>query len=338
MKFKGENKMSLCKFCDANHLELRHEVRKIVIKKIKVEYNHKFYYCPELEEEFEEGDLIDQNLNAARDAYREKVGLLTSEEIKKIRDKFSLSQKDLAVLLEMGEVSITRIETKSIQDKTTDDSIRRIEEDPVFLINKLEKSKEKLGKKYDVIKSKINLNEEIHKYNEKIITVYYSELINNKTLVGNTELSLDKIENMIIYFLSNCKNVYKTKLNKLLWYTDFLNFKESNQSISGLAYRHLPFGAVPIAIDEILKTLNSIQIEEKENLEVGYTYFEISTEKSFNPDCFTSKEILNLEKISNKFKNIGNKKISDQMHQEKAYKDTKDREYIDYKFAKYLNI
>ena len=86
MNIEGENKMPLCKFCDENHLELRHETKKVTLKGIEVEYDHKFFYCPDLEEEFEEGDLIDENLNAARNAYRKKVSLLTSDEIKAIKE------------------------------------------------------------------------------------------------------------------------------------------------------------------------------------------------------------------------------------------------------------
>lgn len=338
MNIEGENKMPLCKFCDENHLELRHETKKVTLKGIEVEYDHKFFYCPDLEEEFEEGDLIDENLNAARNAYRKKVSLLTSDEIKAIRDRFSLSQKDLAVLLEMGEVSITRIETKLIQDKTTDDTIRRLVEDPIFLLNKLEKAKDKLGKKYSVIKSKINLSEELIVYNKRIISVYYNELEKAKEFIGNVELSYEKIENMIIFFLSKCEKVYKTKLNKLLWYSDFLNYKETNLSISGLAYAHKPFGAVPVAIDEILSVLPDIKIEEKENEEAEYTYFEISTTKEFNASYFNATELLSLEKIAKEFKTIGNRKISEKMHEEKAYVETKDKEYINYDFAKYLKI
>lgn len=338
MSIEGENKMPLCKFCDENHLELRHETKRVTLKGIEVEYDHKFFYCPDLEEEFEEGDLIDENLNAARNAYRKKVGLLTSDEIKAIRDRFSLSQKDLAILLSMGEVSITRIETKVIQDKTTDDTIKRIEDDPVFLLHSLESNREKLGKKYNVIKNKLNPTEEAFKYNDKIIEVYYSEVMKKENLVGNSKLSLKKIENMIIFFLLNCNTVYKTKLNKLLWFADFFNYKKFNFSISGLAYQHKPLGAVPVAINEILNSLEHIQVEEKENLDYGSVYFEISTTKKFDSSYFTEEELSSLEKIAQEFKTIGNRQISDIMHEEKAYIETKDKEYINYEFSKYLKI
>lgn len=325
-----------CKFCDEEHLEIRTEMREVEIKGKTISYEAQYYFCPEMDEEFEEGDLININLNRARDAYRKEVGLLTIGDIVEIREKFSLSQKDLAILLGMGEVTITRIESKIIQDKSTDDSIRRIAEDPLFLLEKLELNREKLGKKYNVIKSLLNQKEEVSIYLKRILNIYYMELSKDKNLTGNTDLNLKKIENMILYFLETCNNVYKTKLNKLMWYADFRNYQKNETSISGLVYNHRPFGAVPVGIDEMLKCFESIEIEEKENEDMGYTYFQINPLKKPELSIFTPEELKTLESISNKFKNYGNRKISDYMHLEKAYIDTMDNEKIEYHFAREL--
>ncbi|MGL6168716.1 MAG: type II TA system antitoxin MqsA family protein [Fusobacteriaceae bacterium] len=325
-----------CKFCDEEHLEIRTEMREVEIKGKTISYGAQYYFCPEMDEEFEEGDLININLNKARDAYRKEVGLLTIGDIVEIREKFSLSQKDLALLLGMGEVSITRIENKIIQDKSTDDSIKRIAEDPLFLLQKLELNREKLGKKYHVIKSLLNQKEEVSIYLKRILNIYYMELSKDKNLTGNTNLNLKKIENMILYFLETCNNVYKTKLNKLMWYADFRNYQKNETSISGLVYTHKPFGAVPVGIDEMLKCFESIAIEEKENENMGYTYFQINPLKKPELSVFTPEELKTLENISNKFKNYGNRKISDYMHLEKAYIATVDNDKIEYHFAKEL--
>ncbi|MGL4569080.1 MAG: type II TA system antitoxin MqsA family protein [Fusobacteriaceae bacterium] len=322
-----------CKFCDEEHLEIRTEMREVEIKGKTISYRAQYYFCPEMDEEFEEGELININLNRARDAYRKEVGLLTIGDIVEIREKFSLSQKDLAILLGMGEVTITRIESKIIQDKSTDDSIRRIAEDPLFLMQKLELNKEKLGKKYSAVKALLDIDEEVYIYLKKILDIYYMDLSQDSLKTGNRDLSLNKAENMILYFLTHCKNVYKTKLNKLMWFADFLNYKLKGSSISGLAYTHMPFGAVPVGIDEMLRCFKSINIEEKENEEIGYTFYEITALKKFNKKLFSPEELEVLNKVSDKFKSFGNKQISDYMHQEEAYIKTSDKQNIDYTFA-----
>ena len=56
------------------------------------------------------GELWNINLINSLDAYRIKKDLLTSKEIKDIRKKYDLTQSELAYLLNLGEVTITRYE------------------------------------------------------------------------------------------------------------------------------------------------------------------------------------------------------------------------------------
>lgn len=328
-----------CDLCGEKHLEIKKEKIKIIIKGEEIEYEKEVYYCPELDEKFEDGELLNTNLNNGRDAYRKKVGLLTISDIVSIRKEFNLSQRDLAIILGMGEATISRIESKVIQDKSTDDSIRRIKEDPAFLLEKLENNREKLENNYFKIKNTLNYNADIGVYFKKIIEIAYYELEDNMNLVGNTKLNLEKIENMIIYFLNNCKNVYKTKLNKLMWFADALYYKTNGHSITGLAYSHMPFGAVPVRMDEFLKifeSFNKILIKEKENEETGNTFYEITPLCDFKQSLFNNDELNSIEKVAKKFYSFGNREISEYMHNEKAYKESLANEFIDYKLAKEL--
>ena len=330
-------KIRYCDICEEEHLEVRTEEVVGTVKGEKVSYITEYAFCPELEEEFEDEKMIEDNLFRMRDAYRKKMKLLRVQEIIELRKEYGLTQKDLAIILGMGEVSITRIEKKVIQDRTTDDAIKRIKEDPAFFLEKLELVKDKLTeKKYKKILSKLDETLEVCTYRNRIIEVEYFN--NEPNLVGNIDLNLDKISNMIIYFLENCEKVYKTKLNKLLFYADFNTYRKIDKGISGLLYNHLPFGAVPKGINEILSCLNGIEVEEKEDIDSGYTYFKIKALNSFNNNLFNEVEIKSLEEVAKKFKKFGNKEISEYMHKEVAYLKTNDREPIDYKYGKDLMI
>jgi uncharacterized phage-associated protein len=66
------------------------------------------------------------------------------------------------------------------------------------------------------------------------------------------EHSREKLINSIIYFLKNTKNCGKTKLFKLLYYLDFMHFRETGRSVTGLDYYAWDFGPVPKKLyDEI---------------------------------------------------------------------------------------
>ncbi len=329
--------MKYCEFCEENHLEKVKEMREITLKGIKVEYEAEYGYCPELDEYLEDDVLINENLRRARDAYRLKVGMLTTEKLVEIRTKLGVSQKDFATILGMGEATISRIETKVIQDRTTDDAIRRVNEDPVFFLEKLEGVRVKLGeKKYNKIKEKIDLRKKMCTYFDKIVELEYFDLRDGNDYNGFNTLNLIKIINMIIYFAKNCNRVYKTKLNKLMWYADFLNFKENKKSISGLAYSHFPFGAVPMGMDELLKCLDGIKLKEWEDRFTGLVGTEIEAASEFDSSIFTKDEVDTLGRVAAKFKDFSSREISDYMHDETAYKETGDRELISYSHSEQL--
>lgn len=58
------------------------------------------------------------------DAYRQNNGLLTSEEILSRRTRLGMSQHDFANFLRVGEASVKRWETWSVQDPSSDELIR----------------------------------------------------------------------------------------------------------------------------------------------------------------------------------------------------------------------
>ncbi|MGL5057682.1 type II toxin-antitoxin system antitoxin SocA domain-containing protein [Cetobacterium sp.] len=99
-----------------------------------------------------------------------------------------------------------------------------------------------------------------------------------------------------------------------MWYTYFKNYQKNDESITGLAYIHKHFEAVPVGIDEMLKCFESIEIEEKENEEKGYIYFDIKPLRDSDLTVFTLDELETLKSIRNKFKNFGNKEIILKQH------------------------
>ena len=77
----------------------------------------------------------------ARDAYRKNNHLLTSNEIAEIRKKYKLSQADFSLALGWGEVTVTRYESKQIQDSTYDTILRLVDKDPFMFLKILESNR-----------------------------------------------------------------------------------------------------------------------------------------------------------------------------------------------------
>lgn len=112
----------------------RTRIAKTIIKGEEVNYEEKYYFCQNSEEdenEFSTAKMENDNLLNARNEYRKAHGLLTSDDIVTIREKYGLSQVDLAKLLGWGEATISRYESKAIQDDAYDNMLRIINENPL---------------------------------------------------------------------------------------------------------------------------------------------------------------------------------------------------------------
>lgn len=119
-----------CPLCGTIHeVEERKRIAATIIKDEKVTYEEIYYFCPDSDEEeneFTTGKIENINLLNARNTYRKAKGLLTSDQIVAIRNMYDLSQVDLARLLGWGEATISRYESKAIQDEAYDNMLRII--------------------------------------------------------------------------------------------------------------------------------------------------------------------------------------------------------------------
>ena len=83
-----------CPLCDKIHeIEERKRFTTTMIKDDEVEYEERYYFCSncnEDENEFESLKMTSENLLNARNAYRKKHHLLTSDEIVEIRARYQI--------------------------------------------------------------------------------------------------------------------------------------------------------------------------------------------------------------------------------------------------------
>ena len=152
-----------CPICNKEHfVEKRKRTNKIKIKDKVIEYEEIYLQCPQTNEEENEyvnAEIMDENLQNARDAYRFQNNLLTSKEIKQIRNKYKITQLEMAKLLGVGDITVTRYETKQIQDEAHDKIMRLIDENALIALEYLEKNKEKFQKeeRYETIENNIKI-------------------------------------------------------------------------------------------------------------------------------------------------------------------------------------
>ena len=108
-----------------------------------------------------------------------------------------------------------------------------------------------------------------------------------------------KLINAVIYFTSNTKLCGKTKLVKLLYYLDFMHFRQTAKSVTDLKYYAWQLGPYPVAfaneIDNPPADLASSVLIQKN---VGSRFVAIKAKKCFDPDVFSQRELKLMKDIA----------------------------------------
>jgi len=343
VKFNSEeNKLKkLCMCCMEEHETSVVEVQeKNIFKGKEVEYTAIYEYCGVSEEYIMDEKMISANDIAMKNAYRKAMGLLTSDEIIEIREKYLITQKDLAIILGWGEKTITRYERHQVQDMAHDAVLRKISDDPEWFMELIEKGKgripEETYEKY-IRRAKEEYESKEDSYLRKTILAQYIKFMDFANYYGNTKIDFDKIVECIRYFAcaEGVLNLYKVKLMKLLWYADFLSFKRYGNSITGMVYRAQKMGALPVAHKSIVE-LKGIEYEEVvfEN-GVGVKFLEAY---DIPYEYLTEKDIEVLNTVVDCLGTLPTGEIIKKMHKEIAYEETELNDIIDYKYAYELSI
>lgn len=270
----------------------------------------------------------EENQDKAFNIYREKNGILGPDEIKEIRTKYGLNQKDYSKLLGFGEITITRYERGSLPTASQNQHIKN-SSDPRLMFDYLKTNKDKISELeakrledllLDIITTK--------KYNEEDIFKESKLVLENEPNIfsGNVKFNYRKFEEMVLYF--NIKeSPYLTKLNKLMFYADYYFYKLYGRSISGTRYLRYDYGPVPEKYAALYGNINCIEILESR---FGQ-YTNLCSTSKFT--ALNEKEIEMLEFVSEKFKSFYASEISDFSHEEDAWIYTKSKELIMYSFA-----
>ena len=155
-----------------------------------------------------------------------------------------MSQVDLARLLGWGEATISRYESKAIQDEAYDTMLRLIKDNPLQALEFLKKNADKFpGLKRLEVRSKIV---------EKLDS-YGKEYLTRQAFEGEYARS----------------NLFKVKLMKMLWYADALSYKENGVAITGLVYRHNEMGALPIGHYRLM-SLENLDVREEGSINYDF--------------------------------------------------------------------
>ncbi|MHB1166989.1 MAG: type II TA system antitoxin MqsA family protein [Carboxydocellales bacterium] len=335
-------KTRYCETCkDQREITIEERLATYNFRKEPFDIIEKYAKCTVCQDDVYDEDTANNTLEQLSQLYQSKHSF-TCEDVKKIRKITGLTQSQFARVLNMGEATIKRYESgASLPDATQLGILKMLKNNPGFIVRFYEENKEGLTDQ-EIHSIDLKLQDLASSILEKsaydILRLIYSKY-EKKIDNGYSVFRPEKLFNMILFFARD--GVLKTKLMKLLWYSDFLMFIRKNCSISGTPYWHMPLGPVPVEHETVLgcgNGLSLISTEEEEDLATGYTKMIINSKVPFNHSLFKEDEIAILSYVEDFFISYGSRAISDFSHKEEGWRQTKDEQLIPYTYAETLQL
>jgi putative zinc finger/helix-turn-helix protein, YgiT family len=326
---KGERAMN-------SHIEKRNQTFKVRDTEITVLADARV--DDETEEIIFDHQLDNQAINQAFEQYRIKNGLISSKDIIDFRKQYNLSQRSLAKLLSIGSATIARYEKGALPSESLSNLLKQfIVDDGAFIQffnqnknNLTNEDSQKVESVLDGMKQKIKT--------DSVLKAYTLRNENNTATIndGFKKFDFNKFKNMVIFLISHGTSLSKTRLNKLLFYCDFIFFSENAVSMSGAIYMHDHYGPVPSDFDLLYTVLRDQNVIDARPFSDGHGE-ELLTDESFDDNYFSKQELSTLKRVAKKFKDYNAKMITEYSHKEKAYQETESKSIISYKYAFELN-
>lgn len=313
---------------------LQREERAVQFRKETFPVTHFYYECVDTGEEFSTDEIDQLNVNQVYNMYREKYGIPFPDEIKTIRQQYEISAAKMSEILGLGINSYRQYESGEMPTVANGRLILAAK-DPAEFKKFLEASRAVLTER------------EIEKYSKRVDGLIESRRVDfwNKLLMGKIFgdekpsaftgyrlPSLPKVSQIISFFSENVHPLWKTKLNKLLFYADFFHYKRTGYSITGTSYRAIPHGPVPSEFDKLYIKLVDDGLIQMLEIEVRDIHGEaIKAFDPFNEALFSKSEVESLAKIVAEFRSKTATQIVKISHREKAWLDNEaKREMISY--------
>ena len=239
-------------------------------RKEKYEVHARYYVCKDTGEKFTSEEQDELLLNELYNQYRVKHGLPFPDEIKAIRERYGLNYTQVTKIVGFGQNQWRHYENGDVPSESNGRTIVALRSKASALAL-LESCKNEFdASEYEKVRSQI-LSSSEQKDDEAKRFLFFGRQTRD-CWNGYSELSASKTEDMVRFFVGN-GIMFKTKLNKCMFYSDMLNYRRCGRSISGARYRAIQHGPVPEHydtiydnVDGVYKTVDIIHENEVEKL------------------------------------------------------------------------
>ena len=298
------------------NVTFQQEETTLTFRKEEFTYTHLSYRCEDTGEQFTTTELDEINIGQVYNQYRVKYGIPFPDEIKQIRQKYGLSASKMSEILGFGNNQYRLYENGDMPSEGNGKILSSIKDANFFYTFVQNTRNQFTAEEINKIERKIQAIPTNKDREEKERLIFnYSRSVYN----GYAAQSYSKLKNILLYFIEKLHGVFNTKMNKLLFYTDFLSYKRYGRGITGLQYHAIQFGPVPERWDRIYALMDDIEPEIVHFANPDICGTKLQSTLSPDTSCFSPEEQSILDQVLENFRNDNVSSISNKSHQEDAW-------------------
>lgn len=257
-----------CPECDCDvgaRLEYRRET--LPVKGEPTSYDAEVAICPRCGCLIGDSNVEEGNLRRAYSVYCAAHGLMSPDEIRNLRRRYGLSLREFSRFLGFGEQTIARYEAGAIPDDSHSTTLKlastasgaesllavrqgQLRERTVAAVRRFIEGAEHSG---------FSAALAAHQWPT-------ADMMAPSGLNGFRPLSLERVAAVVYELAIRCTDLYRTKLQKAMFFTDLLCYARTARSMTGMRYAHANYGPVMDGSDKIVAALQDggvVRLSEK---------------------------------------------------------------------------
>lgn len=256
--------------------------------------------------------------NQVTNQYRANHGIPYTDEIIALRERYGLSAAKMSAILGFGVNQYRLYETGEVPSESNGKLIRGAM-NPYAFLDLVRNSRHQLtDREFEKISSRVkevienNMNWRNEEWIRQRVFRTGRGLEN-----GFAPQSSQRLKNLLLYILSQMGEVFQTKMNKVLFYIDFLSYRERGIAISGLAYNAIEFGPVPQRWDRVYSEFDEVVPQPRKVHD--HESIALTTGSEADMSCFSEQEKEIIDTVCAKMKPLSARDISSLSHNEPAW-------------------
>ena len=301
-----------------------YEKRKWNFRGEPFEYVHQAWLCEDSGEQFTNDESDTASYLQVTNQYRAKYGIPFTDEVINVRNRYGISAAKMSQILGIGTNQYRLYEQGEVPNVSNGRMIRSVM-NPKVMLEMVESSKNMLtsveyeriiNKVYAIIASTDNYK--IEKYNTQRMYTVQRGADN-----GYAQLSLSRLKNIMLAVLEKCSNVWCTKMNKLLFYIDFLSYRECGSAMTGLTYRAIDYGPVPERWDRIYSEFPEVTQEIRQCGDFEGSV--LVANGRVDTSVLSAQELEIIDKVCYALGNMSSRELTQLSHQEQGWIENKEK-------------